>query len=255
MEKTLGAALGGRDIPRIRDFRELRLLPEAYRDEKIFALLDRYAAEYGEGLVLYGGLTATERVYGLKRIRDITTDLDFACTAAGLEAVLASERILYHEGYDILFSVSDNVPITFAYGHIHDWPLDPGFFDSASRVRLPSAELLCCSRERSIMLKLRRTGERLESGLQPFGKDALDILNILVAPSRRRELKPVDIGELCELVISGAPTAASRPAGIAAFLRGYEGHLSGPEREAAEALLGPLEAGLSRRPGAAGEGG
>jgi len=237
MLKTLEAALGGRTIARIRDFRAILPAPEPCCDEKIFGLLDRFAADYGDGLVLYGGLAATERIYGLKRIREITTDLDFVCTPEGLEAVLDGERVAYHEDYDILFAVVQSVPVTFAYGHIHDWPVDAPFFDKAARVRPGKVELLCCSREHAVMLKLRRSCERMGKGLQPFGKDALDILNMLAGGSAREGRRPVALGELRGLLRGNIEGYESRLAWILAFLRGYEAHLSAAERVSVEASL------------------
>ena len=167
MADSLRTLAENRGLPFIEDFDAVHLAPEAYSDDKIFRLLDRYAEAYGEGLVLYGGLTATERVFGLKRIREITTDLDFVCSDRGLEAVLEGECVRYLAKYDILYTVSDNVPITFSYGHIHDWRVSRDFTEKA-RVACPSSvPLRCSSREYSIMLKMRRTNDRIRRGLAP----------------------------------------------------------------------------------------
>ncbi len=217
-------------IPAISSYGELGLVPEVYDEEKIFALVERFAAAYDGSLVLYGGQTATARVYGFKRIRDITNDLDFVCTPAGLESVARRERLLYHAGYDILFSSRDNVPLSFALEHIHDWPVDEGFFGSAREVRGFAWPMRCCSPEYSIMLKMRRMNERLDHGGAPFGKDALDIINMVTAPYIRSDLAPVDFVRLAELLRASVSREASRLAALTGFIAPYDEHLTGRER-------------------------
>jgi hypothetical protein len=244
METTLETKARIHGIARIGDFRELALIPQSYDDDKIFGLLNRYAEAYGEGLVLYGGVTATERFYGLKRIREITNDLDFVCTPEGLEALLAGERLFYHSRFDVLYSVLDNVPVSFAFGHIHDWPVDPGFF-AASALRAPCGlPVRCCSKEHSIMLKMRRSNEKIARGEQAFGKDALDILNMIAGASCRDGEAPVDLDTLCALILRWVSSGAAPLAKLMQFIRGYESHLSGPERGAVAPAIEEMAARL-----------
>lgn len=243
MERSLARAAAGRGLPRIADFRELGLRPEGYGEAKVFGLLDAFARAYGEGIVLYGGITATERVYGLKRIRGITTDLDFVCTREGLAEVLDRQPgLLYHEGFDILFTVADNLPVTFASGHIHDWEVTADFL-AAALPRRPGAEpVRCASRDHSIMLKCRRAVALLRRGLPPFGKDALDILNMVAAPAFRADLPPVGVPALADLVREGTGADRGELAGLIGFLRGHMAHLRGAETAAAEEVLSGLAA-------------
>lgn len=245
METSLDGKARIFGIPRIEDFSELALIPQAYDDEKIFGLLNRYAETYGEGLVLYGGVTATERLYGLKRIREITNDLDFVCTPEGLEALLSGESLFYHSRFDVLYSVMENVPVSFAFGHIHDWPIEPGFFASAE-LKVPCGlPVRCCSREHSIMLKMRRSGEKISRGDRAFGKDALDILNMIAGCSRPDGEGPVDVDALCALILRCVSTDAALLGKLMSFIRGYESHLSAPERGAVAPALDELTARLT----------
>lgn len=216
-------------VPFIDDYEAIGLVPETYDEEKIFTLVEYYGVSYDGGLVLYGGQTATERIYGFKRIRDITTDLDFVCTGEGLRAVLAGERLFYHRKFDILFSARDNVPVSFALTHIHDWPVDEGFFRTALTVRGFRCPVRCCSREYSIMLKMRRMNERIERGEQPFGKDALDIINMTTAPYLRSDLAPVDFCSLARLLAAHVSSDAARMERLADFIAGYRDHLTEKE--------------------------
>lgn len=213
-------------IPIIDDYDAIGLVPETYDDDKIFGLVEYFAATYGGELVLYGGQTATERIYGFKRIRDITTDLDFVCTDAGLERVVSTERLFYHRRYDIFFSVKDNVPLSFTSGHIHDWQVDEGFFSAAQLAHGFHCAPRCCSREYSIMLKMRRMNERIGRGEHPFGKDALDIINMVTAPYIRADLPPVDFPALASLLAANIGSGSDRAAELLSFIAAYKDHLT-----------------------------
>lgn len=245
MRPSLSGIAAANGVPFIGAYDEIGLLPETYTEDKIFGLIEHFAAAYGGELVLYGGQTATERIYGFKRLRDITNDLDYVCTAAGLDRVLREERLFYHPAFDIFFGVRDNVPLSFAATHIHDWPVDGNFFLASTPVRGFSHPVRCCSREHSIMLKLRRMSGRLDRGAAPFGKDALDIINMLVAPRVRADLPPVDCASLAALVRKHVSADAERLDRLIAFIGGYEEHLNDREspffREAAAAFAEALK--------------
>jgi hypothetical protein len=203
--------------------------------------VDRFAATYGDGLVLYGGLTANERIFGLKRLRGVSTDLDFVCTAEGLDEVLMNERLWYHAPFDILMTVKENVPVSFAFGHIHDWRVGNDFFASA-QLACPSVHpVRCASREYGIMLKMRRMNERMDCGYRPFGKDALDIINALTAPCFREDLEPVDLRRLRQLVLADTTRDKARLRDLLGFVGEYALHLTGKEGSAFAAVLSSFE--------------
>lgn len=234
MAASLRAEAERRGIRRIEDIRELRIIPQVYTEERILGLVNRFAQAYGDKLVLYGGITATEWIYGRKRIRSITSDLDFVCTEEGLEAVLASEDVSYHARYDILYTVAENVSVSFTFRHIHDWLLRDEFF-AATKTSSPfGIPLRHVSREHAIALKLRRTDERIRRGLLPFGKDALDVLNMLDAPACGSG--ELDMDALCELIASAITTDPGRIGAALRFVGGYGSHLTQAEREAISPL-------------------
>lgn len=244
MAGSLQSEASSRGIPFIGNFRELELVPETYEETKIIGLVNRFAQDYGDGLVLYGGITATEWIYGLKRIRSITSDLDFVCTPKGIGDIMDREQVVYHSDFDILFMVADNVPVSFTRGHIHDWQVGEDFF-AATETRSPfGIPLRCASREHSIMLKMRRSDERMARGEQPFGKDALDILNMLASPYCGRPGETVDIDALCGLVRGSVTSSAWRLDALLRFIGGYEPHLSEGERLAVDPALAALREGL-----------
>lgn len=244
MRSSLEAEVEKRGIPRIEDIRELRLIPATCTDDKIIGLVNRYAQAYGEGIVVYGGIAATEWVYGLKRIRAITSDLDFVCTEAGIEAVLEGEELSYHTKYDILYAVADNVSVSFAFGHIHDWEAGPEFFAAATTSSPFGIPFRCSSREHSIMLKLRRTDERIRLGLPPFGKDALDVLNMIAAPYCGSRGGAIDIGALCDLIAGSISRDGAAIGEALRFVGGYGVHLTAAEAEAIGPAWGELKSRL-----------
>ncbi len=101
------------------------------------------------------------------------------------------------------------------------------------------------------MLKLRRANERLDRGAAPFGKDALDIINMLVAPRVRTDLPPLDYAKLATLAAYHVTAAAERLDRLTEFIAGYGEHLSEKEtpffRDALAALAAAFSDALKRR--------
>ena len=232
-----------RRVPSILDLREIEPGPGA-DDELVFGLVRRFAREFGDSLVLYGGITATERIYGLKRIREITTDLDFACVPGREESLLSIPGIRYHPAFDILCASVGGLPVTFACGHIHDWPTSPEFYGTARAVPVGGQRVLCASREHSIMLKFRRMAERARRGAPLFGKDALDIINIVAASCRKPGIWSMDLARTARLILSDACADGTLLAGLFRFIAGYTGHLTEAERDAFSPSLAELALAL-----------
>ena len=232
MESALRQVARGHNLPFIRDYHVLPIKDEEYVDDKIFRLVDRFASIYGGSLVLYGGLTASERIFGFKRIRTVSNDLDFVCTPEGVEAALARERPFYHEDFDVLFAIVDNIPVSFSFAHIHDWRISEDFFASSLFVQAGSEPIRCSSREYAIMLKLRRMDCLASQGKHLFGKDALDIINMLTAPCFKKELPPVALERLCSLVKAEVTANTGRLRALADFIAAHGMHLTAKENDA-----------------------
>lgn len=259
MERSLRPVLAGREVARISDYRELGLEAEEYSDEKVFGVLDSFAERLGGDIVLYGGITATERIYGYKRIRDVTTDLDFVATEAGVSKLLEKggvrgpsrlsrrgERLYYHEGFDILFAVADNLPVSFALGHIHDWPVDDDFFAAARIVRPGATEVRCASREHCVMLKWRRGDRLVLDGGKPFGKDALDILNIFAGAACRDGPGSIDLDFLDRILRSAVTDDAARLLAFLEFVERHRRHLSQGELACVDPIIDALRDTIAR---------
>jgi len=232
MQATLRQIAKDHKLPFIQDYHVLPIEAEDYADNKIFHLVDRFAATYGGSLVLYGGLTACERIFGFKRIRTISNDLDFVCSPEGLELVLERERTFYHEDFDVLFAIVDNVPVSFSFVHIHDWRINEDFFASSVLMHAGSEQVRCSSHEYAIMLKLRRMDCLATHGKHLFGKDALDIINILTAPCFKKELVPIDLEKLCSLIKAEVTTDSGRLHTFIDFIAAHGMHLTDRENAA-----------------------
>jgi hypothetical protein len=232
-------------IPFVRDYAGLPLVPEEYSEGKVYGVLARYAQEYRDSLILYGGLATGNRVYGFKRIRSLSTDLDFVCTRSGLDKALSRERVFYHVPFDVFFAISENVPISLAFGHIHDWRIADSFYSSSRYMNLEEGQAFCASPEYVIMLKLRRMQERLDKGERPFGKDALDIINVLAAPRFRRDLHPVNVGELRTLINSEVTQDPARLKIMGDFIMAHTVHLTEREMAAFQNVAGAFMRGLA----------
>jgi len=175
--------------------------PGTGRDIDIGAVienLDRMYRRYGNSVVLYGGQLATPWFYGFKKMRSTTNDVDLAVSAAMLERVIREYHPNYIPRLEIFLASLDGTPFIFTAEHIHDWEIAGDFFDTAKVHSFGSLQTVCCSREYLIALKLRR-GTCSDHSL--FGKDAIDILNIITAPFVRHDLTPVDLKLSAELFL------------------------------------------------------
>ncbi len=210
-------------IPR-SDF--IRAEVSSYGMGHVLSIMARFFERYGTDLVLYGGQTASEYLYGYHRMRSATTDLDYLCTPHGIERIVNREPGLrYHPEYDVLFTYADSVPVSFAIDRIHDCPIAPDFFSSAQTLKIPGGFVHACSPEYSIMLKLRRTGECLANRRKPFGKDAIDIINVITGSHLRPDRPELDAAKLVELVFRYVSRDPDENAEIFRRIEEYGSHL------------------------------
>ena len=179
--------------------------------------------------VLYGGQTASPYVYGYKTLRSATTDLDFICTIDGAREIVRNEpELFYHPDYDILFCYRSHIPVTFTVAHIHDCLAGPEVITTAEAVITDAGPLLCANREYSIVLKMRRSEDCLLHRRSIFGKDALDIINIVARAAADR--RPMDYGLVSKLFRAHVTGDRSEALEICAEITLYESHLPSQDR-------------------------
>ncbi|MEW5815063.1 MAG: hypothetical protein AB1798_06665 [Spirochaetota bacterium] len=196
-----------------------------FSEQHIFDLIGSFASQYETDLILYGGQTATERIYGYKRMRSITNDLDYVCTFKGVKRIIDNLQVLYHPEFDILLILIQGIPVTFTYKHIHNWIIPEDFMQSVRPVRLNDYTVLCCAPEYSILLKFCRAFECIQQGRRIFGKDAIDIINMLTAPYFNSSRSPVDVEKVGRLLKTHVTEDCSTVIRIMEEISCYENHL------------------------------
>ncbi len=177
------------DMPNIRKHIDMGLVIEA---------LDRFYKRYGDDVVLFGGQAATPWFYGFTRLRYHTTDIDFVVKESRIEQVVRDYELMYHPRYNVFVTYVNSIMCVFSSGIVHNWEIPDDFFATSSAVHFGSYRTQVCSPEYLIAQKFRRgyfSDEKL------FGKDALDILNILIAPYIRDDLDMINIRRTAELSV------------------------------------------------------
>lgn len=160
------------------------IVPHLETIEDINSLLAEFYEKYKENLILYGGQAARADLLGLSRMRKHTNDIEYFTNKDDVIIdILKNNKVIYHTKYDILFFYKKNINITFSYKHIHDLLVPDDFINCSKKIKVKNKNVFCASSEYSIMLKMRRIYFCLINKKEPFGKDAIDIINMLVAPS------------------------------------------------------------------------
>lgn len=163
----------------------------------ISSILCSIAAKHSDRIILYGGQTATPLLFGYKHMRTYTNDLDFIVREDNLSTIIMAEQLKFDTTHGVFFGYEMDVIYTVTSGHIHNWEIPDDLISSSREVPFGSSTLLVCSPEYTITMKFRRA---LENGCILFGKDAIDIINLIIAPAFREELPPVDLDKLTELL-------------------------------------------------------
>ena len=149
-------------------------------------------------IAIFGGQSAHHKMLGFRQLRPSSTDIDCIATEGSIEKIKKefNSKLFYISKYDCLFFEHNNYPVFISLDHIHDWKITDDFRDSIVRIKTGENSINSCSPEYLIMLKLRRS----YTNKKMFGKDRLDIINILLAPLYRDELKHIDIGKTSEFI-------------------------------------------------------
>lgn len=200
--------------------------------------LDTMYQRYGDKVVLYGGQLATPWFFGYKQMRTTTTDVDLAVSPEILKRVIREYSATYHDEYRVFYSICDSIPFVFTAEKIHDWRIPEDFYTSATLHKFGSFRVRGCSREYLITLKLRRI---MESDHSLFGKDAIDILNILTASVVRKELGSIDYMRCSELIKLYIQSDISS---LIARLYSYTKHVAAHDRDICNGQLNQLKQAL-----------
>ena len=178
------------------------------RSEHIFLpglinALEHFAKTYQDSAVLYGGQIATPLIYGFKKMRRHTNDIDYLLTEECLADVVSQEHLGYIPPFHAFYGYQNDILCVFSCGAIHDWTAGEEFFAMTHTCLICSTLVRVCSSEYLIALKMRRG---VENGMDLFGKDAVDILNLIAAPVFRDDIPILDLKKTAEIsfAITGA---------------------------------------------------
>lgn len=179
-----------------------------YRDkrldsEKVVGAITSLREEYVD-FMMFGGQTAHPELLGFRNMRISSDDVDSVITVNGLcdlSRCFNNRNLFYIPEFQKVYLGHKGVPFIFALDYIHDWEIDPDFRHSSVFMYLRGVPVELAAPEYTIMMKMRRAQENGRF----FGKDRLDIANLLLAPYFKEDLNQIDFDRLGELVSSNLP--------------------------------------------------
>ena len=178
--------------------REALILHRNHVDSSLISrILTRIASRHDDRMILYGGQTATPLLFGYKHMRTYTNDLDFLVREEDLSAIIMAEKLKFDTTHGVFFGYEMDVIYTVTCGHIHNWEIPDDLLSNSRKITFGTGTLTVCPPEYTITMKFRRA---LENGCVLFGKDAIDIINLIIAPHFRKELPPVSIKKTTALL-------------------------------------------------------
>lgn len=142
----------------------------------------------GDDLIIYGGQSIHPKLLGYKHIRKVSNDIDCVISETGVEKIVEffdQNKYYCVENRGDLFLDYCGLPVGLNLEYIHDWKITNEFKKDKIAFPIKNATINVASPEYTIMLKVRRA----ESNDRFFGKDKLDIANLMIASS----VKNIDI--------------------------------------------------------------
>ena len=146
--------------------------------EAISSLAEKCNSE----LILIGGQAAGQNYLGFRELRKPSTDVDCVMTLDNLERLVRiyqkTNQVFWSAEYAMYVFDIQGVPFGVFAQTIHDWVIPDLFISTSTREKQNNTSLSLPSPEYASMLKMRRA----HSKKRFFGKDRLDIVNMVLAP-------------------------------------------------------------------------
>jgi len=145
-------------------------------------------------LISIGGFSAGSKVLGFRPMRIISNDLDCITNEEGVKLLHNhfKDELYQTTNYGDIFLEYNGVPVGFDVEETHDWHIPLDFFENTIRFSFPQGSFTSISPEYLIGLKARRSLSKKRF----YGKDALDSINILLAPFFKDNLNRIDYNKL-----------------------------------------------------------
>jgi len=160
----------------------------------------------GEDTIVVGGHAVLPDFLGYRKMRKRSGDIDSVAREQGVRTLVSSggswEDLHYGIREEELFLSMSSVPVGVSLDKIHDWDVPRDFRGSSIVFEVPGmGQLRVASPEYQIMLKLRRGRHCMDCNRPFYGKDRVDITNMLLASLYHGGRKTVNLGRLTELVL------------------------------------------------------
>ncbi len=195
-------------------------------------------------VILIGGLSATSKLLGYRKMRKTSNDLDCVTSYHGIDLLhkLFGDQLFVTENYGDLFLDYNGIPCGFDVGETHGWEIPSDFFDQTRTFNFGEQRITTISPEYLFTLKLRRTlfKERI------YGKDKLDLANISLAPRFREDLEELDMDQTANLLRLHASPDYDKIFYWVFQLNTVTNHLREEERDVYRDLLGNLDYALKK---------
>ncbi len=178
---------------------------DRYRDQKpsheeLLKLMLELNTHLDGKMIVIGGQTLNPELLGHRSMRRPSNDIDTIVTEEGVQKLESAfgnnEHFFYYPEHDELFLEYAGLPVGFSIGKIHDWKIPQDFYKSTISFVFPQSAVTVASPEYTMMLKLRRA----YSEQRLFGKDKVDITNLLLASYFRPTTTTIDMPKVAGLI-------------------------------------------------------
>jgi hypothetical protein len=170
-------------------------------------------------IISIGGFSAGSKTLGFRPMRRISNDLDCITNPEGIRLLNNhfNGQLYQTQNYGDVFLEYNQVPVGFDVGETHGWPIPEDFFQDVKRFSFSKGGFNSISPEYLIGLKARRSITKKRF----YGKDALDTINIILAPFYKEELKEVDYDKLGKIIKEHASQTEREVQDYLKFIEGY----------------------------------
>jgi len=202
------------------------------------AMVNLYNISQGN-IITFGGFSACSKLLGFRQMRRVSNDLDCITNIEGFKILYQSfgQELFQTSNYKDLFLEYLGLPVSFDIEETHDWKIPDDFFEESILFSFPIGDLKSISPEYLIGLKARRSINKKRF----YGKDALDTINILLAPNYKETLKEINQDKLSKILRENVPSDYDQIEDYFNFIYSYKDKIKKEESSLLENSLNSLK--------------